>query len=156
MGLGLQTVSVMILTFLSGAGQTHGKGRNCVRVGWASHPQLSWEACETSRRGQDGDSSVAQPIRWVTFPPTVPQGLQEEVPGAPGPDRAGPGAGGQGARPSLRTPALRAPLPRAALPGCQAPSLRSGKTEGFAGGRGEDARDGKPRAGNCLDPGLLL
>lgn len=59
MGLGLQTLSMLALTFLSAIGQMHGKGQNCVCVGWASHSTLTWDAWENwFGKGHDGDSSV--------------------------------------------------------------------------------------------------
>lgn len=59
MGLGLQTLSVMTLTFLSGIGQMNGKSRNCVVWAGADHPKLTWEACEKeSGKEHGGDSSV--------------------------------------------------------------------------------------------------
>lgn len=41
MGLGLQTLSVMTLTFLSGSGQMNGKSQSWGGGCWADHPQTS-------------------------------------------------------------------------------------------------------------------
>ena len=43
MALGLQTLSVVTLTFLSGIGQVNGTSQNHVWAG-ASHPKLTWKA----------------------------------------------------------------------------------------------------------------